>query len=154
MKYEVVSYRSRHFTGIKRLCDLNKPEEMCIGELWSELWKDISKVPMINNEPCIGLEKYPCDFHETKQFDYFALVPVSKDVQVPGYEKVTLPEGNYVRVEITWGELLNGTTPKVYEFLQTTDLEIDYGFDYEEYPCDIDLNNPESIMYIVLKLKD
>lgn len=152
MKYIITEYPERHYLGLKRDVNLNKPEEMCIGELWTSFFKDFNKLPYTKGE-MIGLELYPHDFQETKNFSYLALAPVDELTEMEEYESITLPAGKYVKVEITVQQLFDGVTPKVYEFLQQSELEIDYGFDYEEYPEQIDMSNTESVMYIVLKLK-
>jgi len=152
MKYIISEYPERYYIGLIRECNLKHIEDMCIGELWTTFF---SKYDSLHHEPgaLIGLEVYPSDFETTRKFNYYAAAPSKKDFDVEGMEKVTIPKGKYVRVEITVQNLFDGVTPKVYEFLATTDLEIDYGFDYEEYPEGIDMSNVDSLMYIVLKLK-
>lgn len=152
MKYVITEYNERYYVGLKRQCNLKKLEDMCIGELWTTFTSKNHEIPFIEGE-MIGLEQYPKEFEQTRQFNYFALGPVANKMEIDGFVSVTLPKGKYVRVEITLQELFDGVTPKVYEFIQTTDLDIDYGIDYEEYPIDMNMNDTSSKMYIALKLK-
>ncbi len=152
MKYDIVELEERHFIGLKKTVNLNKPEEMKISELWRDFSSKNTHIPFLN-APFIGLETYNSQFSETKEFDYYAMGQIDYFFEEEGFVTVTLPPGKFIKVEITVKELFEGVIPKIYDFVRSLNQNIDYVLDYEEYPININMTDPSSKMYIVLKLK-
>ncbi len=137
MEYTIKDFETRYFAGIE-LADgisVNSNDKAKIPELWN---KFINKyLPEIENvmEPqkFIGLEIYPFDFMETKNFYYYAMVQTEKLIESKG-EIVTkkLPKGKYISFPIKFDDIIN-EIGRVYAYIDKEGLNVHMGFDCEDY---------------------
>lgn len=153
MKYEIFERELINYVGLKTEVNLAKIEESNIGEVWGQLFSNTDSLSIDPKTECIGLEKYPKDFMETKIFSYYALAPVTEIKEVGGnFHHITLPKGKYIKFPVIFKDLGPDKYAEVYKFIKDNGIKVDYSFDFELYPRDFDGDNPESQLFITLKL--
>ena len=136
MKYTVKDYETRYYAGIEIENGIDiTAQTNSISDTWSLLFHQyVDKIKELK-EPnqFIGLECYPPNFMEEKVFDYYAMVETKKLVdQVDGITTKKLPRGEYISFEIEFDDIRN-EIQKVYAYIREKKIEINHGFDYEEY---------------------
>lgn len=154
MKFVVVQEQERIFYGKNRIISLDKFDETLFGKVWDDSMKFIKDVKHESDLPAIGLETYPSNFLEMKEFEYAALFRVSNTEGLDNSLVRKLPAGNYIKFPVKWGKLGPEEFQKVYKFLEERKINFKRGFDYEEYPSSFDHTDPECKVYICLMLNE
>lgn len=153
MKYEIKEEKERLFYGYSEVVDLNSNENTPFAEIWNKSSKEFDMKYFDPNGSCIGLESYPYNFMELRQFTYGALYPIHSTEGLESKKLRKLEAGKYIRFETTFEDLVKGFIPKVYQYIKENNIPVDYEFDYEEYPPEFLPQNPKSIVYVCMKYK-
>lgn len=158
MEYKVKDYETRYFAGLelKGGINANSNDKLKIPALWDEFFeKYVPNIPD-KNEPhkFIGLEIYPVDFMETKNFDYVAMVETKTLIEGKG-EIVTkkLPKGKYISFPIKFDDIIV-ECGKVYKYVEGKKLNVHMGFDVEDYLVTQDYTKKGQTMHLTFLLKE
>jgi len=157
MKYTEKEYETRYFAGIEYEggIDLNNRIDD-IHNVWNSFFNnDLEKIKG-KKEPqkFIGLECYPPDFHETRLFDYYALVQLDELYEVEeGLVTKKLPAGKYISFEIKFDEMKE-EIHKVYKYITDNDIQVHKGFDFEDYLLNQNYGEKGAILNFSLMLED
>lgn len=155
MKYIKQEYENRYYIGLEHIpsIEIGKPHQ--IKELWDTFLKkglkELSQEQL--KHEFIGLECYAPDFMETKTFDYFALVETKGLIKEQGFVSKKLPKGTYIKFEVEFDHLLE-QIKQVYQYINDNNINVHFGFDYEEYISDQDYSKEGAKLYFVLKLEE
>lgn len=154
MKYIVRDFNERYYTGLEHIPSLKPGVENQIPALWQTFMKKalplLKKAELKNN--FIGLECYPPDFMETKEFDYFALIETKYLIHNDGFVSKKLPQGKYISFEIEFDQIHN-EIQSVYKYIKDHNVPVHYGFDYEEYLPEEEYQNKGAKLYFTLMLE-
>lgn len=155
MKYIVRDYDDRFFIGLEHIPSIQNGNTNEIPALWDTFLK--KAYPELNQNTLkhrfIGLECYPPDFMETKEFDYFALVETNNLIEEKGFVSKKLPKGKYISFEITFDNI-HEEIKNVYQYIKEHKVDVHFGFDFEEYLEDQDYTKEGAILYFTLKLEN
>jgi predicted transcriptional regulator YdeE len=155
MKYIVRDYQERFYVGLEHTPTIKQGVPHKIPELWQQFmskeYPTLNKAELVNN--FIGLECYPPDFMESREFDYFCLVESKFLINMDGFISKKLPKGKYISFEIAF-ETIHDDIQNVYKYVKEHKMNIHYGFDYEEYLMEEDYNNPGAKLYFSLLLEN
>ena len=155
MKFKTEEYESRFFIGVEYAGGVKPGSNPKLGQLWDDFLTDDIKLlkDVPSKDKFIGLECYPPDFKETKTFDYFALLETIELVKKAGFTSKKLPKGSYVLFEINFDQI-HDEIQRVYKYIKENNLNIHYGFDYEDYIIGQDYTKPGAILNFALKLEE
>ena len=155
MNYKISEYETRYYVGVEYEGGVKSGSNPNLGELWNVFLKEdltlLMDVP--NYEKFIGLECYPPDFKESKNYDYYALLETKELVKKPGFTSKKLPKGKYIEFEIQF-DTIHDEIQNVYQYIRDNNLVIHYGFDYEDYIKGQDYDSNGAILNFVLKLEE
>lgn len=155
MKYIVRDYKERYYLGLEHVPTIKAGTTHQIQELWQrflgEVYPTLNKAELHNN--FIGLECYPPDFYETKEFDYFTLVESKFLIKMDGFVSKKLPKGKYVSFEIEFDDLYN-EIQNVYQYIKEHKMNVHFGFDYEDYIKDQNYSEKGAKLYFTLMLNN
>ncbi len=155
MKYITKVYEERFFIGVEYEGGVKPGDEPKFGQLWDDFLRDdlllLKDVP--NKNKFIGLECYPPDFKESRTFDYYALLETNELVKHDGFTSKKLPKGTYVLFEIKF-DVIHDEIKRVYQYVKEHNMNIHYGFDYEDYLVEEDYTKPGATLNFVLKLEE
>ena len=154
MKYTISKEQERLFFGESRLIDLKDPSTMKFGDVWSDTMKHYNPDNETELYDPIGLEIYDERFPKDKVFTYSALLPIKSKEGIDPKLIRTIPAGTFLKFEMTYKELYDGQIPKIYEYIHNNQINVQYGFDYEEYPKGFDYQNENSIVYLCIRQLD
>jgi len=155
MNYKISEYETRFFIGVEYEGGVKNGVNPKISELWNVFLNEDLKllISVPNFEKFIGLECYPPDFKETKNYDYYALLETKELVKKDGFVSKKLPKGKYIEFEVQFDDLHN-EIHRVYKYVKDNALNIHYGFDYEDYIKGQDYYVEKAILNFVLKLEE
>ncbi len=148
MKYEVKDFEERYFAGIEFDGGVKLGKTDKIPKLWDKFLNDVLEtIPSRKSGfPVIGLECYPPNFMETKEFDYYALVETNGLVEKSeSYVTKKLPKGKYISFEVGF-DTLQEDIRKVYKYINEHNVKVHKGFDFEEYLEDQKYYETEAIL--------
>jgi len=133
MKHEIVEYEERYFVGYAVKV---KPgtEPNPIPELWNKFMSEgVLKLDEFDKEDnFIGLEMYPYDFMDTKEFYYHAMVQTKEKLNIDGFETIVLRKGKYILFSIEFDNIFNDIQA-CYKYIKENHVNINHAFDYEGY---------------------
>lgn len=155
MKYTTKEFEERYFIGVEYPGGVLAGSPPKLGQLWDDFLRDDLEllIDVPNKDKFIGLECYPPDFKETRTFDYFALLETNELVKKDGFTSKKLPKGTYVLFEISFDNIHNDIQ-EVYNYVKETNMNIHYGFDYEDYIKGQDYTKEGAILNFALKLEE
>ena len=137
MEYKIIQRKEMKLVGVIYHTTMQTAEG--IPGLWDkEFIPRAREIKHVVNQNCYGLELYPDNFTETKQFTYMAAFEVSKIEDVPfNMFGVTLPAATYAVFTIK-GKLdpkkIMETFQKIYhEWLPASGYDMPYPYDFEFY---------------------
>lgn len=156
MEYFVKEKETRYFIGAEYEGGIDIQSPFDLMPFWGEFFH--RHLPTIQNktEPnmMIGLECYPPDFDQVKLFDYYAMVQVTNIDYIPdNCVAKKLPKGEYISFLIEFDDIRN-EIQRVYEYIKEKNIQVNHGFDFEEYINDYDYQKPGAKLYFSLLLKD
>ncbi len=158
MEYIIKDFETRYFAGLELDggVNANSSDKLKIPALWDDFFKKYVQNIPDKTEPhkFIGLEIYPYDFMETKNFDYYAMIETNTLIEGRG-EIVTkkLPKGKYISFPIKFDDITN-EVGKVYKFMETQDLKVHMGFDVEDYLVTQDYSKKGQILHMMFLLEE
>jgi len=155
MKYKTMEFENRYFIGIEYPGGVQPGSDPKFGQLWDDfLGEDIKLLSDVTHKnKFIGLECYPPDFKETKTFDYYALLETNELVKKDGFSSKKLPKGTYILFEITFDDIRD-QIQNVYKYIRENNINIHYGFDYEDYLQEEDYTKSGAVLNFCVKLVD
>jgi len=155
MKFITKEFDERFFIGIEYQGGVKPGDSPKFGQLWDGFLREDIKLlkDVPNKNKFIGLECYPPDFRETKTYDYYALLETNDLVKKDGFTSKKLPKGTYVLFEINFDQI-HDEIQKVYKHVKENNMNIHYGFDYEDYLLGQDYTKPGAILNFCLKLEE
>lgn len=155
MKYIVRDFEERYYVGIEHTPTIKQGVPHQISALWTkfmdEKYPTLKKAELLHN--FIGLECYPPDFMESREFDYFCLVETKFLIKTDGFVSKKLPKGKYISFEITFKSIFDDIQ-NVYKYVNEHKMKVHYGFDFEEYLTGEDYKNTDSKLYFSLLLEN
>lgn len=149
MNYEIVDLKEKIVAGITirtNNSDPNMPK--AIGGAWYKFFEGgvYQSIPNKKNNNSIGLYT---NYEDKVNGDYDMVVccEISKEENLPeGIDIKKIGEGKYAKF------VVKGHIPKAvaefWEKLWTLDLDRKYGYDFEEYKGECDMNDAEISIYI------
>lgn len=155
MKFTTKEFEERFFIGVEYEGGVKPGDAPKFGQLWDDFLKEDIKllIDVSDKNKFIGLECYPPDFKESRIFDYFALLETNELVKRDGFTSKKLPKGTYVLFEIHFDEI-HDEIQQVYQYVKEHNMNIHYGFDYEDYLEGQDYTKPGAILNFALKLEE
>lgn len=156
MNYDERRFEVRYFEGYEHQGNVTlKTGHKELQPPWMDLFKNIERINNIK-EPrsFIGLNCYPPGFKKADGYDYFAMIQTELPNNVP--ESVStkkLPAGTYIVFRIAFGKIREETN-KIYKYINDKQLNVNFGFDYEEYIQSEDYSNPEAILEYAFLLNE
>ncbi len=158
MEYIIKDYETRYFAGIELEggIDLESDDRKKIPQLWNEFFNTyVPKIPAVK-EPnkFIGLEMYPLDFMETKNFYYYAMIQTDKLIEgTEGIVTKKLPKGKYISFPVEFDRIIE-EIGKVYDYLKKEKIQVHMGFDVEDYLVTQNYNDRGAILHMTFMLKE
>lgn len=155
MNYKICEYETRFYIGVEYQGGVKNGITPKIQELWNDFLNEDLKllISVPNYEKFIGLECYPPDFNESRNFDYFALLETKELVRKPGFISKKLPKGTYIEFKVNFDDI-HTEIQRVYQYVKENGIKIHYGFDYEDYIKGQDYYEENAILNFVLKLDE
>lgn len=148
MHYKSHVFRNTVYAGYQITVDLSQLEETDFTALWNQVMKETH---LKENDFYIGYEAYYKEANKT-MMTYYALAPVSSYVN-PKHQNLitkTLKKGTYLLFENTLENHGPNFFKKVYAFVKSQNIEVDYSFDLEVIPNDFNRENQDSLIYVGL----
>lgn len=151
MKYNIKDEPSRVYYGLSEVIDLNSGDNTPYAEIWSKSGQHFDMKYYNPDWSSIGLEMYPHNFMEIRKYTYSALYPVNSTEGLNQNRVIRIPAGKFIRFETTFGELVKGFIPKVYNYIRENNIKVSYEYDYEEYPPEFHHEDPNSTVYVCFR---
>jgi hypothetical protein len=155
MKYKITEYDERYFLGIEYEGGVAPGSNADLNSLWTTFLKEdvklLEKEDILNK--FIGLECYPPDFAETRMFDYYALVQTKHLVKHDGFSSKKLPKGKYIEFVVSFDNL-HEDIKQVYKYIKDNNINVHFGFDYEDYLESEDYWKDGATLQFALKLEE
>lgn len=161
MNYRLTEFtEDRYYVGLKYpgVISLSRLEETDLPSFWNNFADEFSSRHVSNlvpKEEAIGyMERKKSS--DAELYGYLAACEVTKFGETSGFEKIVIPKGNYIFINICFTQK-DEEIEYAFHYVQnelSSVFSVDLSFCFEYYPETFDHTEEDAILYLAFPIKE